>query len=381
MRMRSYTGFTAVGVLALVLGAMPGAGGQEKPKPVPAGDEQCEMVQTLSLDQIRELESVRRNIRASLSGLRAQIAQEVAQMQPDKTASLSAVRAALRDLRPELDSEALHEMVAEAQEVAGQAEQEAPPMPPQVWTLDSGGESGWVGVEVGEVSAEKATELKLPAVRGVLVANVEPDSPAAKAGLKENDVIADFDHQAVEGVVQFRRLVRETPPGRSVPITVWRNGVAQSLNIEIGDRGGLLRREMSRVEPRFLTAPRSFDFNFEMPDFMFGSTPLLGISAEDLNGQLGAYFGAPGGEGVLVREVRSGSPAEKGGLKAGDVITKVGGETVKTVSQLRERLRDKRDEKTVALSVLRKGSQMTVQVELEKPKPVEHTRISRRAVL
>jgi serine protease Do len=378
MRMRSYTRFTAVGVLAL--GAMPGAGGQEKSKPAPAGDEQCAMVRTLSPDQLRELESLRRNIRANLSGLRAQIAQEVAQMQPDKLARLEEVRAALRDLRPELDSEPVREMVAEAQELARQAEQEAPP-PPQVWTFDSGGESGWVGVEVGEVSAEKAKELKLPAVRGVLVANVEPDSPAARAGLKENDVIAEFDHQAVEGVVQFRRLVRETPPGRSVPITVWRNGVAQSLNIEIGDRGRLLRREMRRVEPRILTAPHSFDFNFEMPDFLFDSTPLLGIGAEDLNGQLGAYFGAPGGEGVLVREVRSGSPAEKAGLKAGDVITKVGGETVKSVSQLRERLRDKRDEKTVPLSLLRKGSSLTVQVELEKPKPVEHTRITRRTVL
>jgi serine protease Do len=381
MRMRSYAGFTAAGVLALALGAMPGAGGQEKSKPAPVGDGQCEMARTLSPDQIRELESLRRNIHANLSGLRAQIAQEVAQMQPDQLARLAEVRAALRDLRPELDSEPLREMVAEAQELARQPEQEAPPMPPQVWTLESGGESGWVGVEVGEVSAEKAKELKLPAVRGVLVANVEPDSPAAKAGLKENDVIAEFDHQAVEGVVQFRRLVRETPPGRSVPITVWRNGVAQSLNIEIGDRGRLLRREMRRIEPGVNFAPRAFDFNFEMPDFIFGSTPLLGISAEDLNGQLGAYFGAPGGEGVLVREVRSGSPAEKAGLKAGDVITRVGDQTVKTVSQLRERLRDKRDEKTVQLSLLRKGSSMTVQVEVEKPKPAEHTRITRRAVL
>ena len=72
-------------------------------------------------------------------------------------------------------------------------------------------------------------------------------------------------------------------------------------------------------------------------------TPRLGIDAEDLSGELGKYFGAPDGEGVLVREVRSGSPAEKAGLKAGDVIIRVAGERVRTSSDLRANLRAKRE--------------------------------------
>ena len=122
-------------------------------------------------------------------------------------------------------------------------------------------------------------------------------------------------------------------------------------------------------------------FAFRMPDMpeippmewsgnvLFGGQPRLGIDAEDLNGQLGAFFGAPDGEGILVREVNSGSPAEKAGVKAGDVITSVNGERIRTVGKLREKLSAKRDEKerTVKLGVLRNKSQVSLSVELPAP--------------
>ena len=112
-----------------------------------------------------------------------------------------------------------------------------------------------------------------------------------------------------------------------------------------------------------------------------------------MSGQLGSYFGAPEGEGVLVREVVSGSPAEKGGLKAGDVIIKVDGKRVRSTSELRSQLREKRESKdaetgrvnakTVALSVIRKGAETTVNVEIEQPKPIERRArtISRRTAI
>jgi len=89
------------------------------------------------------------------------------------------------------------------------------------------GESGWLGVGVDEVTAERAKELKLPAERGVLVTEVQADSPAAKAGLKVNDVITEFNGQRVEGTAQLRRLIRETPSGRTVQLTIWREGRTQ----------------------------------------------------------------------------------------------------------------------------------------------------------
>ena len=109
-----------------------------------------------------------------------------------------------------------------------------------------------------------------------------------------------------------------------------------------------------------------------------GGRPRLGIDAEDLNGQLGSYFGAPDGEGVLIREVNGGSAAEKAGLKSGDVITSLDGERIRSLGDLREQLASKRDAKTVKLGVLRNKSEMTIGVEMP-PLPSRTNRmISRR---
>ena len=88
----------------------------------------------------------------------------------------------------------------------------------------------WLGVETQEVHADKVKELKLPAERGVLVARVTPNSPAAKAGLKENDVTTEVNGQRVEGTAQFRRLIREIPAGRATQLTVWRDGRSQNIS-------------------------------------------------------------------------------------------------------------------------------------------------------
>ena len=92
---------------------------------------------------------------------------------------------------------------------------------------DEGG--SWLGIETQEVTAEKAKELKLSAERGVVIGKVLEDSPAAKSGLKDGDVISAINGQPVEGTVQFRRMVRETPAGRTLQLTVWRDGRTQSM--------------------------------------------------------------------------------------------------------------------------------------------------------
>jgi serine protease Do len=247
--------------------------------------------------------------------------------------------------------------------------------------------ASWLGVESQEITSEKARELKLPAEHGVLLGRIVPDSPAAKAGLKDNDVITEINGQRVEGAAQFRRMIHEIPAGRSVQFTVWRDGKAQSIGVTLGeseDHGNMW----------FKTAPRAFSFelpSIEMPEvapmpgvdigaygMLAGSRPRLGIDAEDLGGQFGAYFGAPDGEGVLVREVNSGSPAEKAGVKSGDVITSLNGERIRSLGDLREKLAGKRDEKTVKLGVLRNRSEITIPVEMPPPPSKTPRAISRR---
>jgi serine protease Do len=246
--------------------------------------------------------------------------------------------------------------------------------------------SSWLGVETHEVTADKAKELKLSAERGAVLGKIVPDSPAAKAGLKENDVVTEINGQRVEGAAQFRRMIHEIPAGRSIQLTVWRDGRTQTISATLG------RSEQGRHAMKMM-APTPGTFAFRMPDLpeilpsmewngnmLFGGQPRLGIDAEEISGQLGAFFGAPDGEGILVRDVTSGSPAEKAGVKAGDVITSLNGERVRTVGDLREKLSAKRDDKdrTVKLGVLRNKSEISLNVELPVPAPRTKHVFSRR---
>jgi len=245
--------------------------------------------------------------------------------------------------------------------------------------------SSWLGVETHEVTTGKAKELKLSAERGVVLGKIVPDSPAAKAGLKENDVVTEINGQRVEGAAQFRRMIHEIPAGRSTQLTVWRDGRTQTISATLG-------KSEERHHAMKMVAPTPGTFAFRMPEIpeipsmewnggmLLGGQPRLGIDAEDLSGQLGAFFGAPDGEGILVRDVNSGSPAEKAGVKAGDVIISFNGDRIRSAGELREKLSAKRADKdrTVKLSVLRNKSEVSLTVEL--PAPAAHTKrlVSRR---
>ena len=238
-----------------------------------------------------------------------------------------------------------------------------------------GTDGSWLGVETSEVTQQKAKDLKLPAERGAVVGKVLTDSPAAKAGLQQNDVITEINGQRVEGTAQFRRMLHEIPAGRSVQLTVWRDGRSQTVTATVGKSEG-------RRGSGMMNGPGVFSFRMpnipEMPEIaglgdlnnlvvMAPGQTRLGINAEDLQGDFGNYFGAPDGEGVLVREVFPDSPAAKAGLKAGDVITSVGGDRIRTASELREKLRSGKDAKSLSLGVLRNKSSLTLSVELPAP--------------
>lgn len=317
----------------------------------------------------------------------AQMEQEIEQLQTRLAERLAGQQ---EQMAERLDARALQASVRAAVQLAqDQKRIEVRPEPGDEDAMVLLGDDGasWLGVESQEISAEKAKELKLPAERGVLLERIVPDSPAAKAGLKDNDVITEINGQRVEGAAQFRRMIREIPAGRSVQFTVWRDGRAQTVSVTLG-------KSEDHANMWFKTAPRAFSFqlpNIEVPEVapmpdmdmggyavLAGSRPRLGIDAEDLNGQFGAYFGAPDGEGVLVREVNTGSPAEKAGVKSGDVITSLNGERVRSLGDLREKLAGKRDEKTVKLGVLRNKSEVSITVEMPPPPSKTPRVISRR---
>lgn len=325
---------------------------------------------------LQQAEQVQREVQAELAKAQQEISRAVQEVTrkvvaKDIAKKMAAHRGAmLADLHARQA-----ELAALMQEKAARVE-----AAPLVALQDS--ESGWLGVQIADVDAQKVKELKLPAERGVLITEVEADSPAAKAGLKANDVVTEYNGQRIESSTQFRRMVRESLAGRAVQLTVWRDGRAQTLSATLGNSRDRIERTFTFAGPRGEFKFDSEMFKFDMPNFFVASrAPLLGISAEDISGQLGAYFGAPGGEGILVREVNAGSPAEKAGMKAGDVITKFNGERVKSLDDLREKLRAKWDQKTVSVGVIRKGVEVALNVEIEQPRPPERKRIARRTSL
>lgn len=334
-------------------------------------DQNCSSSNLDSAELQRELARARRQWRQSvveMQGRARQVQREVAEAMAERgiqREELTHLAAQLQSERPALEAQArlasqdAHQLFAQAPLIVGDED------------------TGWLGMEMSEVTPEKAKELKVPPDRGVVVSEIVADGPAAKAGIAKNDVILEYDGQTVEGTVQFRRLVRETPPGRNVNVTVMRGGQQKKLTVEVGNAARNMGIELRQVEPLVQTL---HGFKFDMPDMFAGMTPVLGIEAEEVSGQLGHYFHVPGNDGVLVREVSPGTAAAQAGLKAGDVITKVDGVEVRTVDELRRELREKREKKSVPLIVVRNGSQVMINVTLEHPKTEPETRV-RSAVL
>lgn len=218
----------------------------------------------------------------------------------------------------------------------------------------------WLGVSLSDVTPEKAHELKLAGEYGVIVTEVEKDSPSAKAGLARDDVILEFDGERVRSVAHLRRLVSETPPGRTVKLAINRAGQTRRLDVQLESGPEPFFRSEIVIPP----IPEIKIPPFDVHVFHGGAT--FGISADELTPQLAAYFGVEQGKGVLVREVEAGSPAEKAGLKAGDCIVRANSAEVASVGDLRRALRrDSKAKRKVALSIVRNRQGQTITVELE----------------
>jgi membrane-associated protease RseP (regulator of RpoE activity) len=241
---------------------------------------------------------------------------------------------------------------------------------------DSMDGNAWLGVHVKDVTAEKARELKLPGEYGARVAGVDEDSAAAKAGLQKGDVIVEFAGERVRSAAQLRRLIRETPAGRTVSLQVIRDGQARTLSAKLEPRKNGFYFQTPEVHiPEINIAPNLIEpFNNRSFAFMFGGRPTLGVSGEELTSQLAGYFGVKQGKGVLVSEVVAGSPAAKAGLKAGDVIVAVDGKEVATVAELRKavELKSGEDTRKLNLTLVRDHHEQTLPVELKRPELFEH---------
>lgn len=225
----------------------------------------------------------------------------------------------------------------------------------------TGGRS-YLGVDIRDVTTDRMAALKLKEERGVEITMVDQDAPAGKAGLREHDVILDFNGTAVESEEQIRRLIREVPPGRTVTLGISRDGAPMKINVQLADHGTVVAQAAPRViipTPRVREFPRNgMDLPFQIQTY----SSVLGVQTESLTRQLGEYFGVKDGEGVLVRSVEKGSAAEKAGLKAGDVIVKADNEKLTDRSDLSHILRNHRTGGKMTMVVMRDKHEQTLTV-------------------
>lgn len=183
----------------------------------------------------------------------------------------------------------------------------------------------YIGVALVDVNSDRARSLGLDEPKGVEVAHVEPASPAEKAGIKAGDVLLTYNGENLLGAEQLGRLVRETPPGRKVKIQLWRDGHSLMITVLTGARKSDAVHQGNPTNIPDMSNLMGPDLPSAM---LMWKSSVLGIYCESVDSQLAEYFGVK--RGVLVRFVFSGSAAQRAGLKAGDVLTKVGDRPVAT---------------------------------------------------
>ena len=236
------------------------------------------------------------------------------------------------------------------------------------------GSGSYLGVDTRDITSDRLATLHLKDERGVEVTMVDQDAPAGKAGLKEQDVILTLNGSEVQSVEQLRRMIRETPPGRTVTLGISRGGQPMTIKVELGDRKknyayhfGPDGKDFKFNMPTMPTMPALPDMDLPVSIVVVHSSSRSGLMVENLTPQLGEFFGAKNGQGVLVRSVEKGSGADKAGFRAGDVIVKINGEPIRDSGDFSHALRSRKDN-TASISVIRDKKEQTITITLPERK-------------
>jgi serine protease Do len=216
---------------------------------------------------------------------------------------------------------------------------------------------GWLGVKIQHVTEEIADSIGLKSTNGALVLEVNPKSPADKAGVEVGDVILSFNGQAIREMRKLPRLVAETKVGTKVGMTVWRKGDEKNLSITLGEmeeeetdqaadsQGESKQAEQTKTEEylglKLMTLTRSLrkEYNIEQPT-----------------------------EGVVVLGVEPGTVGDTSGLRRYDIIIEANQKPVESVDELKAAIKEagKQDKKHALLRVSRGGTVMFVTIPVKK---------------
>jgi Do/DeqQ family serine protease len=202
--------------------------------------------------------------------------------------------------------------------------------------LKSGGQvhRGRLGVAIQRVTPDIAASLQLPDTSGALVSNVDPDSPAASAGIRQRDVITSVNGEKVTDSNALRNRIAGTKPGTSVTLQVFRGGRTETVRATLG--------ELEAPATRALVEPGGRPGGRELGP--------VGMAVEPLTPALAKELGlSRRTEGIVVRDVNPDGAAASAGLIPGDVISQVNGQAVKTPGELRSALNQSTDRPALLL--------------------------------
>jgi S1-C subfamily serine protease len=205
---------------------------------------------------------------------------------------------------------------------------------------------GYLGVSVRDVSQDEVVALKLKDTHGAEIILVDHDAPAGKAGLREHDVVLIMNGQAIEGQDQLRRMLHESPPGKSIVLIVSRDGQLRTVSTQMAVSQEQVEREAfeqrltvpdpsdppadsatTGFSPSSPPSPPPVHGNSFIGNILMNST-YTGAILEKVSTQLADFFGVPNGAGLLVRSVQDNSPAALAGMHAGDVVVRANSKPV-----------------------------------------------------
>ncbi len=194
---------------------------------------------------------------------------------------------------------------------------------------------GWLGVEIQEVTPELAQSFGLAMPEGALVANVEKDAPAAKAGIKRGDVIVKFNDKTVHEQHELPELVAETPINKTVNVEVIRGTKHLTIPVTIGE---LKDTELANAR------------GDEQPGSGWG------LQVGEITPDIAREFNLQSDKGVVVRQVKPDSPGAEAGLQQGDVILEVNHDKVNSLQEFMAKAKEAKNQKKSALLLVQRGN-------------------------
>lgn len=220
-----------------------------------------------------------------------------------------------------------------------------------------GSNKPWIGVVSQSIDRDLRDAYDLDKIDGVIVVDVIDDSPADEAGLRRKDIILRFNGKKVAKPGGLVKLVGKTKVGDEIDVSFLRKGKEKNATLVVG------KRRDSKLEDYFIQEER-YQSRAGKDYYSYFSGSYIGIGIQDLNEQLGEYFGVDDGEGVLVTEVHEDSPAEEAGLKAGDIIIAADGEDISETSELKDIIYEHEEGDEVVIEYLRRGNRQKATVEV-----------------